>query len=306
VTNFQSKRRTANNIAFYQGERLYGSDAYALMARKPDVVFSKFFRMIGKSASNPRVTELTKQYFPYEFYTNESSMLLRLPAGDTSYSPEELLAMMMTHIKDITKDYIGSATKDCVITVPASFTQHERHALLTAAEIADFNVLSLIDENTAAALHFGIDRVFEEPHNVLFYNMGSGSIQVTIATYSAFLSKDGSKNKTNSQFQVVGKAWDEEIGGFNFDLILAEILADRFNANWHKKKNGAGKDIRDFNRPMTRLRMDALKIREILSANNEYPYKVEQLHADVDLSTKVKSLASPSLADVFLRSLALN
>jgi hypoxia up-regulated 1 len=257
------------------------------MARKPEIVFSKFFRMIGKTASNPRVAELTKQYFPYEFFNNESSSLLRLTAGDTSYAPEELLAMMMTHIKDMTKEYIGSAVKDCVITVPASFTQHERHALLTAAEISDFKVLSLIDENTAAALHFGIDRVFDEPHNVLFYNMGSGSIQVSIATYSSFHSKEGSKNKTNGQFQVVGKAWDEEIGGFNFDMILADILATRFNENWHKKKSGAGKDIRDFIRPMTRLRMDALKIREILSANNEYPYKVEQLHADVDLSTKV-------------------
>eukprot|EP00604_Paraphysomonas_vestita_P001760 CAMPEP_0174823626 /NCGR_PEP_ID=MMETSP1107-20130205/26314_1 /TAXON_ID=36770 /ORGANISM="Paraphysomonas vestita, Strain GFlagA" /LENGTH=721 /DNA_ID=CAMNT_0016047011 /DNA_START=407 /DNA_END=2572 /DNA_ORIENTATION=- len=117
--------------------------------------------------------------------------------------------------------------------------------------------------------------------------MGSGQVQVSIVTYSSFLTKDGSKNKTNGQFQVVGKAWDEEIGGFNFDLLLAELLATRFNENWQKKKSGVGKDIRDFNRPMTRLRMDALKIREILSANNEYPYKVEQLHADVDLSTKI-------------------
>lgn len=257
------------------------------MARKPEVVFSKFFRMIGKTETNPRVSELKKQYFPYEIYTNGTSFLVSIPAGETSYTPEELLAMMMTHIKDITKEYIGSVVKDCVITVPMSFTQHERHALYTAAEIADLNVLSFIDENSAAALHFGIDRVFDEPHNVLFYNMGSGSIQVSIATYSSFSSKDGSKNKTNGQFQVIGKAWDDEIGGFNFDMVLADMLATRFNANWQKKKSGAGKDVRDFVRPMTRLRMDALKIREILSANGEYPYKVEQLHADVDLSTKI-------------------
>lgn len=236
VTNFQSKRRTPNTIAFYQNERFYGSDAYALMARKPEIVFSKFFRMIGKSESNPRLTELVKQYFPYQFFSNETTHLTSIKYEDNSYTPEELLAMMMTHIKDITKDFSGSAVKDCVITVPSSFTQHEKNALLTAAEIADLNVLSLIEENTAAALHFGIDRTFDEPHNVLYYNMGSGQIQVSIVTYSSFASKDGSKNKTNGQFHVVGKAWDEEIGGFNFDLLLTELLANRFNENWQKKK----------------------------------------------------------------------
>jgi hypoxia up-regulated 1 len=287
VTNFQSKRRTPNNIAFYQGERLYGSDAYALMARKPEIVFSKFFRMIGKSENNPRLSELKNQYFSNPILTNESTSLVTLPVGETAYTPEEFLAMMMTHIKDMSKEYIGTSAKDCVLTVPASFTQHERHAIQTAAEIAELNVLTLIEENTAAALHFGIDRVFDTPHNVLFFNMGSGSVQVSIVTFSSFQAKDGSKNKTTGQFHVVGKAWDEELGGFNFDLVLADLLASRFNANWQKKKSGAGQDVRNFPRAMTRLRMDALKIREILSANNEYPYKVEQLHADVDLSTKV-------------------
>jgi molecular chaperone DnaK (HSP70) len=110
---------------------------------------------------------------------------------------------------------------------------------------------------------------------------------VTIVQFSSYPSKDGGKNKTVGQFEVVGKAWDTQTGGFNFDLRITEILADRFNANWHKKKSGVGKDIRDHVRPMTRLRVESAKIREVLSANNEYPYKVEQLHADVDLSTKV-------------------
>jgi hypoxia up-regulated 1 len=264
------------------------------MARKPEIVFSKFFRMIGKTESHPRLTELKEQYFSNQILTNESSSLVTLPVGDAAYTPEEFLAMMMTHIKDMAKEYIGTSAKDCVLTVPASFTQHERHAIQTAAEIAELNVLTLIEENTAAALHFGIDRVFETPHNVLFYNMGSGSVQVSVVTFSAFQAKDGSKNKTTGQFHVVGKAWDEELGGFNFDLVLADLLATRFNANWQKKKSGAGQDVRNFPRPMTRLRMDALKVREILSANNEYPYKVEQLHADVDLSTKVCPSLHPS------------
>jgi hypoxia up-regulated 1 len=72
--------------------------------------------------------------------------------------------------------------KDCVITVPSSFTQHEREAVFTAADIADLKVLTLIEENTAAALHYGLDRTFETPSNVVYFNMGSGSIQVCIVT----------------------------------------------------------------------------------------------------------------------------
>lgn len=116
--------------------------------------------------------------------------------------------------------------------------------------------------------------------------------QVSIVQYSSFPSKDGGKNKTVGQFEVIGKAWDTQTGGFNFDLRIAEILADRFNANWHKKKSGVGKDVRDHLRPMTRLRMESAKIREVLSANNEFPFKVEGLHADVDLHTKVRDLPS--------------
>ena len=77
-----------------------------------------------------------------------------------------------------------------------------------------------------------------------------------------------------------------QTGGFTVDLRIAEILADRFNANWYKKRNGAGQDVRNH-MPMTRLRMEASKIREVLSANNEYPFKADSLHADVDLNTKV-------------------
>jgi hypoxia up-regulated 1 len=97
---------------------------------------------------------------------------------DTVYTPEELIAMFLNHVKEMTLNFGGKKIKDCVITVPSSFTQHERAAMYTAAEIADLNILTLIEENTAAALHYGIDRVFDTPYNVLFYNMGAGSTQV--------------------------------------------------------------------------------------------------------------------------------
>lgn len=105
------------------------------------------------------------------------------------------------------------------------------------------------------------------------------SWQVTIAQYSSLVVKEAGKNKTVGQFQIVGKSWDDSLGGFNFDLVITELLADRFNEIWNKKKSGAGKDVREFVRPMTKLRVEATKLREILSANQEMSYKAEQLHA---------------------------
>lgn len=304
VTNFQSKRKTPLSVTFYRGERMFGSDSTALMPRKPELTFTKLLRMLGKPHDHENIRILNEQYFPNKVVYNETIGQMALQLNEeTLYTPEELLGMLLQHAKDITKDYAGGRDiKDCVITVPSSFTQHERRALYDAAELVDLNILSLIEENTAAALHFGIDRVFEDPQYVLFYNMGAGSTQVTIAKYSSLTVKEAGKNKTIGQFQVVGKAWDDSLGGFNFDLVLTEILANRFNEVWNKKKSGAGKDIRDFVRPMTKLRVEATKLREVLSANQEMSYKAEQLHADTDMYTKVtRTEFEEASADLFAR-----
>lgn len=303
VTNFQSKRKTPTCISFFKGERLFGSDAHALIGRKPEVSFAKVYRMLGRHVEHPLVQEIpNQQYFPYSIYANETTGISHLKVDDSQYTPEELIAMMLQHVRDMTHAFGGHNIRDCVITVPSSFTQHEREALYTAAEIADLKVLSLIEENTAAALHHGIDRTFETPQNVLYYNMGAGSVQVSIVTHSSYTTKEGGKNKTVGQFEVVGKGWDSSLGGFYFDVRLADLLANRFNEVWQKKKSGMGKDVRNFNRPMTRLRLEANKIKEILSANTEYPIRAEQLHADVDLATKVtRAEFEAACEDLFAR-----
>lgn len=281
---------------------MFGSDAYALMGRKPELSFAKIYRMLGRVAEHPLVQEIPKQYFPYEIYTNQTSKNTCIKLEDTYYTPEELIAMILNHVKEMTLNFGGKKIKDCVITVPSSFTQHERAAVYTAAEIADLNILSLIEENTAAALHYGIDRVFDTPYNVLFYNMGAGTTQVHIVSYSSYPVKEGGKNKTIGQFEVLGKAWDSGLGGFNFDVRLADLLAQRFNAVWNKKASGKGKDLRDLSRPMTRLRLEANKVKEVLSANSEYPIKAEQLHADVDLITKItRAEFEEACQDLFAR-----
>ena len=131
VTNFQSKRKTPTCIAFYRGERMFGSDATALMARKPDLTFAKVNRYLGKKADHHLVKELVQDhYYPYDIYSNDTmNGATCIKQEETFYTPEELIAMMLQHAKDMTANYGGKQIKDCVITVPSHFTQHERRAL---------------------------------------------------------------------------------------------------------------------------------------------------------------------------------
>ena len=292
VNNFQSQRKTPQAITFDRGERFFGSDSTGVMGRKPQKTFTKFNRLLGRTIDDPLVKAFDRQYFPYEIYSNTTDMggrghLCIKEGKDNYYTPEELTAMMIQHAKQITAKHGGQSVKDSVMTVPSFYTQHERRATQNAAEIADLRVLSLIEENTAVALYLGMERVFEKPYTVLFYNMGSTGTQVSIVTYSSIESKE-KHGKPIGQFEVIGKGWDRTLGAFEFDVKLAELFAERFNDEWKKKKSyKEGDDIRLYNIPMTKLKLQANKVKEVLSANPEFPVRVEQLHANIDFSTKV-------------------
>lgn len=177
------------------------------------------------------------------------------------FTPEELVAMVLTHAKDITKAYGGVPVTDAVLIVPCYYTQPERQvsssyawkedrrlthsyvyihvqALLDAAEVAQIKVLGLIDENTAAALLFAVDNIYEKPTNVIFYNLGASSLQVSIDVtllllssylclythiqvslmeFNSTMSGSGSNAKRIGNFQVKAKAWDETLGGFQVE-----------------------------------------------------------------------------------------
>ena len=193
VTNTISKRKTEACISFDRGDRMFGADAFGLLSRKPQFTYAKMTTLLGRTADHASVKALSAQHFPTEVYFNETRGGLCVKSPADYWTPEELTAMILSHVKDITKAFGGKLVRDCVITVPMYFTQHERAALLDAAEIADMRVLSLIDENTAAALQYSLDRVFEEPQNVLFFNMGSQSTQVSIVQYSSRRSRSSAR-----------------------------------------------------------------------------------------------------------------
>jgi molecular chaperone DnaK (HSP70) len=150
--------------------------------------------------------------------------------------------------------------------------------LQQSAEIAGLNVIQLVHENTAAAVMFGIDRMdTEKDVNVLYYNMGATDTEVSVVKYSAVAD---TKNKTTEHVEILGEGADEHLGGNDFDLVLFNIFANKFNELPQRK----GKpDVRTNQRAVKRLMKEATNTKEILSANKVAIVKVPELLDDITL-----------------------
>ena len=290
VTNLHSKRKTEQMVLFDQGSRFYGADASSLMARKPHLTPSQMTILLGRAHDHPTVEVLKERHYHFTPSYNETRSGVCLTIDNVEFTPEELVAMVLTHAKDITAAYgVTTPLKDCVLTVPSFYTQHERRALLDAAELAELNVLALVNENTAAALHFGIDRIDEKPLNYLFYNMGAGALQVSVVRYLSYPHKATkyAKEKNVGAFEVLGTSWDATLGGASFDARLVEFMADEFNVVWNDKRKTKGKDVRDYPRAMAKLMIQANKVKHVLSANTDIPVFIDALHDDINYQTHI-------------------
>ena len=250
---------------------------------------------------------------------NSTRSGVSITIGGESFTPEELVSMVFSHAKDISaafgadtapkpKDSGGAQPKafvrDCVLTVPSFYTQHERRAILDAAALAELNVLALIDETTAAALHFGIDRVDAEPKIVLFYNMGSSATQVSVVKYHAQDVKESKFSKNTKKvgaFEVLGKGWDATLGGDAFDARIVDHMVEDFNKIMNEKL-GEKKDVRTNIKAMTKLRIQANKAKHVLSANNDFPIFIDSLMSDVSYQSHIDRATFEQLAHDLLKS----
>jgi molecular chaperone DnaK (HSP70) len=186
VVDEQSKRKIPAVVSFEGGERHFGNGATQLTMRKPAETYWFAHRLLGKGMGAPEVEGFTVQGYPYELVEMEGrgSVGVRHRQFDGSevvLSAEELVAMSLEHIVKISEADAETFLSGATLTVPNFFTQVERQALLDSADLASLNVYALVNENTAAAIQYGIDRTYTnetEPHTILLYNMGSTSTNV--------------------------------------------------------------------------------------------------------------------------------
>nr|CCA21519.1 protein heat shock protein putative [Albugo laibachii Nc14] len=305
VTNVHSKRKTETMVAFDGEERLYGADADTIGVRRPHTGYAQIRRFLGSSLDQYGIVSLIlEEYYPYSLSTNEKRGSIHIKHEDEKhYHAEEVVAMVFSHVRQITDVFAETDVKDYVITVPEYYTQAQRQAVLDAAELAGLRVLSLINENTAAALQLCIHTTLEPdtPKRVIFYNQGSTSLQVTIAELFSYVVPVGSSsNKTIIGFKVLSKAWNQHLGSSQIDLRLAEHFAREFNEKvLHNKQ-----DVRSLPKVMAKLRAQAKKTKIVLSANEEIPVVMQSLLEDYDLRTTVtRTLLEELCKDLFDQAL---
>ncbi|KAE8592424.1 hypothetical protein XENTR_v10018755 [Xenopus tropicalis] len=298
VLNKESRRKTPVAIALKENERLFGDSALGMAVKNPKVTFRYFQDLLGKRADNPHVKAFEARFPEYQLVKDEhrETVLFKL-SEELTYSPEELLGMMLNYSRSLAEEFAEQPVKDVVITVPAFFNQAERRAVLQAAQLSDLKVLQLINDNTAVALNYGVFRrkdINATAQNIMFYEMGSRSTICTIVTYQSVKTKDSGMQP---QLQIRGVGFDRTLGGIEMDLRLRDHLAKLFNEQKKSKK-----DVRENQRAMSKLLKEANRVKTILSANNDHMAQIEGLMDDIDFKAKVTRQELEDLcADLFNR-----
>lgn len=287
VLDETSKRKIPAIVAFDARERQFGNNALGLTVKKADSSYMFMQRLLGKKIDSPEVKEIQNRGYPYKFVEvpGRNGAVGIQHNEDTIYSPEELIAMNFEHVKKLCElDAEGRPVQDAVITVPGYWTQNEREAIVTAAEMAGFHVLSLINQNTAAAIQYGIDRKQNESdpgHKIILYNMGSSATEVSLVEYTSFQQKVKKKNSTTVQFEIKGYSADPFLGGSEFEDRIVKYLVQQ----WTKAHPKA--DILKENRPMAKLRKAAGDVKKVLSANKDTPIFIASLMNDIDFKSSL-------------------
>lgn len=286
VLNKESKRKTPIAIAFRNDERTIGEDAYTIGVKFPSNMYFYLLELLGKTLDNPLV-QLYQKRFPYYKLVEdpERKTLLFEHDSETKFSPEELVAMILTKAKEYAESFALQQITETVITVPAFFSQAERRAMLKAAELAGIKVLQLINSNTAAALDYGIFRrkdFNETSQNILFYDMGASSTVATVASYQVVKTKEKGYAEYHPQVSVIGLGYDRTLGGLEIQIRLRDFLGKAFN-EMKKTKN----DVFQNPRAMAKLFKEAGRVKNVLSANVDHYAQVENLLDEQDFRYQV-------------------
>ena len=241
-------------------------------------------RLIGRRYADSTV-QYDKKYLPYDIVDKDGRPYISITSNGQKkiYAPEEISAMVLTKMKEIAESYSGKKIKNAIVTVPAYFNDAQRQATKDAGIIAGLNVVRVLNEPTAAAIAYGLDKQAEQ--NILVFDLGGGTFDVSILTID-----DG-------VFEVIGTNGDTHLGGEDFD----QRLIDHF-MKLIKKKHG--KDISADKRAIQKLKREVEKGKRALSSQHETKIEVENLVEGVDFSeTLTRAKFEEINADLFKKTL---
>jgi molecular chaperone DnaK len=261
IANSEGNRTTPSVVAVNKGgERLVGQVARRQQVTNPKNTVYEVKRLIGRNFNDKEVQRDLK-LMGYEIVKSGNGVKVKM--GDKEYSPEEVSAMILGKLKSDAEAFLGDKVTEAVITVPAYFDDSQRHATKDAGKIAGLEVKRIINEPTAAALAYGLDKADKKDEKIAVYDLGGGTFDVSILELG-----DG-------VFEVKSTNGDTHLGGADFDRVVINYFADEF-----KKEHGI--DISSDNAAMQRLRDEAEKAKIELSSAQEVNINLPFLTADAD------------------------
>jgi len=284
IANDQGNRTTPSYVAFTDTERLIGDAAKNQVAMNPNNTIFDAKRLIGRKFDDATVQKDMKHWpFKVERDTgNKPKLQVEYKCEEKSFTPEEVSSMVLTKMKETAEAHLGQPVRDAVITVPAYFNDSQRQATKDAGVIAGLNVLRIINEPTAAAIAYGLDKKKKSKEtNVLIFDLGGGTFDVSILTLD-----DGI-------FEVKATAGDTHLGGEDFDNRLVDHFVKEFQRK-HKK------DITGNKRALRRLRTACERAKRTLSASAQANIEIDSLYEGIDYYTSITRARFEELcADLF-------
>lgn len=266
IPNDQGNRITPSYVAFTEdGERLIGDAAKNQLTSNPENTVFDAKRLIGRSWDDPTVQHDAK-FFPFALKNknNKPHIAVQVKGEEKLFAPEEISAMVLTKMKEIAEAYLGKKVTHAVVTVPAYFNDAQRQATKDAGTIAGMTVMRIINEPTAAAIAYGLDRKDGEK-NIMVFDLGGGTFDVSLLTIE------------NGVFEVVATSGDTHLGGEDFDQRVMDYFIKLY-----KKKTG--KNLRSDKRAVQKLRREVEKAKRALSSQHQTTIEIESLFEGEDFS----------------------
>ena len=270
IANDQGNRTTPSYVAFTDTERMIGDSAKNQAAANPKNTIFDAKRLIGRKFSD-QATQSDLKHFPFKVVPKDGDkpiIEVDFKGEQKQFLPEEISSMVLVKMKEIAEAYLGEPVTDAVITVPAYFNDAQRTATKDAGSIAGLNILRIINEPTAAAIAYGLDKISDKEKNILIFDLGGGTFDVSLLTLEEGI------------FEVKATAGDTHLGGEDFDNRLVSHFVKEF-------KRQAKIDISDNPRAMRRLRTACERAKRSLSSTTQTSIEIDSLADGKDFFSSI-------------------
>ncbi|GJP76603.1 hypothetical protein CLOP_g7023 [Closterium sp. NIES-67] len=289
IANDQGNRTTPSFVAFTDTERLIGDAAKNQVAMNPTNTVFDAKRLIGRRFSDPTV-QADMKHWPFKVFSgpgDKPTIEVQYKGESKQFAAEEVSSVVLTKMKEIAEAFLGKKIKDAVVTVPAYFNDSQRQATKDAGVIAGLNVMRIINEPTAAAIAYGLDKKASRKgeNNVLIFDLGGGTFDVSILSIEEGI------------FEVKATAGDTHLGGEDFDNRLVSFFVQEFKRK-HKK------DISSNPRAIRRLKTACERAKRTLSSTAQTTIEIDSLYEGIDFySTITRARFEELNMDLFRKSM---